>query len=346
MKEESSPQHLQLDITWTALFRILAFVVGIWAIITLKEVLIMLFGVFIFVAAVNPIVSRWQKHMSRVLAVALFYTLLFGSLVIATSVFVPSLVRQINDLIHALPTIIERSRPFFDSLQANGSLIDQTMENLRSNASQYSQSFLQTTVSIFGGLATIFTGLVLSFYLLLEEKNAKDFFHQVLPQNRFEPIYKTVSKISERMGSWVRGQLLLMAIIGFTNLVIYIIIDVPSPLPLAIWAGLCEAIPYIGPALGVLPALIVAVTTGTLLQAVLVLILGFFLVQQLEAHVVVPKVMGKAVGLSPVLVILALAVGVKFLGLVGAILAIPVAAIISVIVGEWPSIRKIWDSEG
>ena len=98
-----------------------------------------------------------------------------------------------------------------------------------------------------------------------------------------------------------------------------------------------------GPTLGMLPALIVALTTGNLLQAALVLIISMGVVQQFEAHIVVPKIMGRAVGLSPVLVILALLTGDKLFGLLGAVFAIPIAAIISVVVGEWPQLRKIWE---
>jgi predicted PurR-regulated permease PerM len=95
--------------------------------------------------------------------------------------------------------------------------------------------------------------------------------------------------------------------------------------------------------LGLLPAVIVALTTGGPVQAILVLVLGYVVIQQLESHIVVPRVMSKAVGLSPVLVILALTVGVKLLGLTGAIIAVPIAAIISVVVGEWSELRKVWE---
>lgn len=342
---KQSQQRIILDISWEALLKVLAFVVGIWLVVLLREVLILLFAVFILVAAVNPTISRWQKHMSRFLAVLLFYAIFLGVVAVIVSVFVPSFIRQVNDLARALPEILDRLRPWLASFQTgSSSIVDQTFAGFERSFQGISQGIVERTFVLFGGLATVFTGLVLGFYLLLEESNAREFFHQVLPHHRFEAVYNTVSKISDRMGSWVRGQVLLMLIIGASNLIVYLAVGLPSPLPLAIWAGLCEAIPYIGPLIGVLPAVIVAITTGSVLQAVLVVILGFFLIQQLEAHVVVPKVMSKAVGLSPVLVILALTVGVKLFGLIGAILAIPVAAIISVVVGEWSSLRKIWES--
>lgn len=338
-------QNLVLDISWEALAKVLAFVVGIWAIVVLREVLILLFAVFIFVAAASPAIVRWQKYMSRPLAVSLLYALLVLIVVLAVSLLIPSFIYQFNELLHSLPATIDKTRPFISSFKGGDAVIDQALTTIRTNADSISNNILQTTFGIFGGLATAVTGLVLSFYLLLEEDNAKEFFHQILPQHRYKAVYHTVSKISDRMGSWVRGQLLLMAIIGVANLVVYLVIQLPSPLPLAVWAGLAEIIPFIGPVLGVLPALVIALLVGTPLQAALVVIVGFFLIQQLENHIVVPKVMSKAVGLSPVLVIIALVVGVKLFGLPGAILAVPVAAIISVIAGEWPELRKIWETE-
>lgn len=343
MKHENNT--VSLDISWQALFKVLSFVIGIWAVIILKEVIILLFGVFIFVAAATPAIAYLQIYMKRTLAVALFFTLLILSIVLIFSLLVPTFIGQFNELLRYLPSVIDRSKPYLESVGGSSSVVDQAVTSLKNNASSLSSNILQTTFGIFGGLATVLTGIVLSFYLLLEEDNAKNFFHQILPQHRFKAAYHTVSKISDRMGSWVRGQLLLMAIIGVANLFVYLVIGVKSPLPLAVWAGLCEVIPFVGPLLGVIPALIITLLTGTPLQVILVVIFGFFLIQQLENHVIVPKVMSRAVGLSPVLVIIALAVGVKLFGLTGAIIAVPVAAIISVIAGDWSELRKVWEIE-
>jgi predicted PurR-regulated permease PerM len=334
---------ITLDISWYALLKVLAFCVGAWLFVVLSDMFILLFGVLILVAAINPTIARWQQYMSRPLAVSLFYALLVAALSILASVFVPAFISQVNDLAHNIPRMAEAIRGF---LPNNGSdaTLNNAVESLRSNLTEISGSLVRTTLAIFGGLATVITGLVISFYLLLEENNAKDFFHQVLPQKQFESVYHTVSKISERMGMWVRGQAILMLVIGIFNFIAYVALGIPTPLPLAIWAGLCEVIPFVGPVIGVLPALLVALSSGNIVQALLLLAIGFVLIQQLENHIIVPKLMSRAVGLSPVLVILAVAVGAQLLGLVGALIAVPVAAIISVVVGEWSELRKIWEN--
>jgi predicted PurR-regulated permease PerM len=108
---------------------------------------------------------------------------------------------------------------------------------------------------------------------------------------------------------------------------------------LGLWGGLTEVIPILGPWLGLIPAALVALTVSPL-TAVLV-IAAYILIQQAEAQFLVPKVMGKAVGLSPVIIIITLLIGAKLFGVVGAVVAVPVAAVISVIVQEWPEIQKL-----
>ncbi len=338
------PQTHIIDISWTALFKVLGLAAGLWLVVTLREIFLIMVMVFIFVAAVNPLVSRFEKRMSRPLAVTLFYAIVLAVLALISYSFVPLLTRQLNDLTHNLPTIVENVRPLIGGLQVGDtSLFDQVVSSVTSGLNNFSKILYDNTVSFVGALVTIVTTLVISFYILLEEKNAKQFFTQVLPRHRFEAVYETVRKIADRMGSWLRGQAILMLIIGAANLLVYLLIGLQSPLPLAIWAGLCEAIPYVGPYLGLLPALIVAISTGSILQVVLVIVLGLVVIQVLEGNILVPKVMGKAVGLSPVLVILSLLAGFKLFGVAGAVLGIPAAAAIAVIVEEWPNLRKLWE---
>ena len=340
------PPRVYVDISWRTLFKIIALGVGIFVVILLRDVLEMLFAVFIFVAAVNPTISRLQRHMSRLLAVTLFYVLFAAGISLISALLIPSFIHQLNQLIGAVPLISGKIEPMLLRLQSShqySQVVNHAFGSVANNLQLLSDNFVQTTYGVVGGIALTLSGIVLSFYLLLEERNAREFFHQILPQNRYEAVYHTVSKISERMGSWIRGELLLMLIIGASNLLVYLVIGLKTPLPLATWAGLCELIPVLGPVMGVIPALVVSLSEGNILQAILVFAGSILLIQQLEAHIVVPKVMGKAVGLSPVLVILALLIGAKLFGLAGALISLPTAAVISVIVGEWPSLRKLWE---
>jgi predicted PurR-regulated permease PerM len=343
--ETPSKSFITFDISWSTIIKILITAIAVWAFFALREILFMLFVVFIFVAAVNPTIKNLQQHMSRGLAVTLFFTLLVVAIIIISYLFLPKLITQANALAQAIPDAIDKIRPALESLKNGGAgaTVNDAISNASSTLGNAGSNAFSAILGFFGGIATVVTGLVLSFYLLLEEKNAREFLYQVMPRNRFEPAYATLRKISHQMGAWIRGQLTIMLFVGVLNAIVYAIIGVPSPLPLGVWSGLAEVIPYIGPVLGVLPGIFVAINTGDILTVVLVIAINFFAIQQIQNFYITPRVMAKAVGLSPVFVILAILVGIALFGVAGAIIALPTAAIASVIIGEWQSLRQLWE---
>ena len=134
------------------------------------------------------------------------------------------------------------------------------------------------------------------------------------------------------MGMWLRGQLFLSFIVGLLVYIGLLILGVKYALVLALIAAILEIIPFIGPTIAAIPAILVGLTDSWI-KALVVVIL-YFVVQQLENHIIVPKVMQKAVGLNPIVVIIVIMVGAKLGGIVGALIAVPVAAAIGVFVGD------------
>jgi len=111
------PRQVTLDVSWSALLKVVALALSLWLIVLLREILIMLLVVFIFVAAVNPTISRMQKRMSRLWAVILFYAVMLLIVAAISYAFLPNLVRQIQELVHNSPAIIAKVRPWLDSIQ-------------------------------------------------------------------------------------------------------------------------------------------------------------------------------------------------------------------------------------
>jgi predicted PurR-regulated permease PerM len=342
--DKKEPTIIAFDITWKALIKLLVMALGIWAALALRDILFMIFVVFIFVASVNPTVKILQKYMSRPIAVALFFTLLILVVTLLSYMIIPALVTQMNQLAHLLPDFLERLKPLVATLQSAkySTVIDSAIQNLGSGAQNVGNNFYTTLLSVFGGIATLVSGLVLSFYLLLEEKSAREFFHQILPADRYQAVYSTVRKISIQLGAWIRGQLTVMLAVAVLNALAYAIIGIPSPLALGVWSGIGEAIPYIGPVLGVIPGVVLAISTGSVIKLILVVAINYFVIQQIQNFYITPKVMSRVIGLSPVLIILAILVGITLFGVIGAIIALPVAAIISVVVGDWSNLRAMW----
>lgn len=149
---------------------------------------------------------------------------------------------------------------------------------------------------------------------------------------REERVRKLITNIQEKLGSWFRGQLFLSAVIGGLSFIGLTILDIPYAIPLALMAGIMEVVPVIGPIISSFPAILVALTISPILG----LIVGvmYFVIQQLENHLIVPQVMKKAVGLNPLVVILTIAVGSRLLGFAGALLAVPIAVVIQILVTE------------
>ena len=189
-----------------------------------------------------------------------------------------------------------------------------------------------------GGIATLITVLFLAFYMLVEGPGIKSGFLSLFPRSDRRQVAGMLEEVGAKFGSWLRGQLLLGLIIGVAAFAGMVVIGMPYAVLLGIVAGVTELIPIIGPILGSIPAVFIALAlslAGVEPWWKVIFTVGWYtLIQQTEGNILVPRVMKHAVGLSPLLTILALVIGTKLLGLVGALLAVPVAAALQVVVGE------------
>jgi predicted PurR-regulated permease PerM len=187
-------------------------------------------------------------------------------------------------------------------------------------------------VGIVGGLFGLFTILILTFYLLLEAETLRKTFIRLFPAARRPQIASAATEATQKISAWLNGQLILAATIGSTAALGLWILGVPYFYVLALIAGIGEMIPVVGPIIAAVPGVAVALSLSY--QKALLVALFYLLQQQFENHVLVPKVMSRQVGVSAVTVIVALLIGGNLLGILGAILAIPTAAILQVIYQE------------
>jgi predicted PurR-regulated permease PerM len=155
---------------------------------------------------------------------------------------------------------------------------------------------------------------------------------------REQRVKSLIVQIEEKLGSWLRGQLFLSLIIGILSYIGLLVLGIPYALPLAVVAGVLEVIPVIGPIISSIPSVLIALTISPILG--LAVAAMYFVIQQLENHLIVPQVMKRAVGLNPLIVILAIAIGSSLLGFAGALLAVPIAVVLQTVVGEVIESRK------
>lgn len=298
-------------------------IVSGWLLIQVKEVVLALFVALILTLALDPIVDHLsRRRMPRVLAVGtVFLTFILAVVFIGTLSFTP-LVQQTERLIQTLPQLIDNL-----SGQSYGQRV---FESLFSQATSTTGNVVRITLDVFNNILLIFTVLVFTFYLLLDFDNLTNRFVKLLPAKAQAKTHTTIVEIENRLGSWLRGQLTLMLIVGTADFVGLSLLRIEYALPLALIGGLLEIVPMFGPVLSMMLALTVGFATS-FVSGLGVLALYIF-VQQIENNIIVPKVMQKAVGFDPLAIILVLLIGGKLLGILGALLAVPLTLMVFIII--------------
>lgn len=310
----------RIDISYKTIFFTAAFLALLWALFLIRDVIILLFVAIILMSGLSPMVGFFQTKLKvpRALAISITYLIVFSILAVLISLVVTPLIDQTSKLLVVLPLKIEELLP---SLQIDQSLLQQEISNFSKNAFSF-------TLEIFGGFVAFVSVAVLTFYMLLERENLDKLIAQFFI-GRQERIKKVTERIEDKLGSWLRGQFILSVIIGTLCYLVLFILNIPYALPLAILAGIFEVLPVIGPIISAIPAIIIAYVTAPVLA--LMVGVSYLIIQQAESHLIVPQVMKKAVGLNPLVVILAVAIGGRLLGIAGALLAVPITVVIQII---------------
>ena len=337
------PQKVKIDISIVAILKVVLVILGLWFLYLIRDVAVLFFIVLTVVAALSPLVEKMEKYFPRWLVMTF---LLIAFLAISAGIgfiIIPPLIEQLGQLAINLPSIVNKFGPLYSTIQHSLGNYQEILFNVSNQLTRVTSGLYTTTVGFISGLVAVVTVLVLSFYMLLEEKSLREYLHQTIPLKKKETIFPVVRKIGIKMGNWLRGQFLLMLIIGLLDGVALLILGVPYTLILALWGGLMEGIPYIGPFLGLVPAVLIAFTISPL--TALLTFAAYIVIQQLENQFLVPKVMGRAVGLSPVIIILVLLIGAKIMGILGMIIAVPVAAAIFVLIQDWAEVRKAFAND-
>jgi len=333
-----------IEISTNIIFKTILIILGLWFLFLVRDVIVLLIVSLIFVSAIEPAVDFLQKRkVPRAASVLGLYAVLISIFSLAVSFLVPTISQQIGELTRDYPAYSQKVTDFFLAVNSfitrNHINIDtnQILGSFGSEISNFSQNIFSTTLGIFSSIISLIVIFSLTFYMSVEEDGIKKFIAQVVPKRHHDYALNLAERVKHKIGSWLIGQFFLMFIIF---LIVYIgltLAGIPYALILAIFAGIMEIIPYVGPIISAIPGValgfLVSPTAGILALVV------YVLSQQLENHIITPQVMKKAVGLNPVTVILALLIGAKLAGTIGAILAIPVATSLSLVVKDYMEYR-------
>lgn len=313
----------KIEISLKTIFFTVLFLILIYFLFSIRQILLLLFIALIGMSALSPLVDRLEKkRIPRSVAILLFYVLIWGFISFGVAALVPPLVEQTAKIINILPQGIEQ--------------ITQGRYNLQFFEPQLNalpQQLLQIAFATFNNILGLFTFMVILYYLIMERSNLKHyltFLFGATDQEKYAE--KFLNKLEQKLGSWVRGQLILMLIIGVMSYIGLMFLGIEFAIPLAFLAGLLEIVPSIGPTVSALPAILVALGHSPVLALATTAL--YFLIQQLENSFIVPKVMSKAVGLSPLVVIISLLIGWTLSGIAGAVLAVPAVLLLEMVVND------------
>lgn len=321
MTEDKMPTKVEISYK-TVLFTVF-FLIGLWLIIQIKDIIILLFlSIILLSGLLKPVEWLNSKKIPRALSVLIVYIFIIAFIAFTIGIIVPPLVSQSSDFISKLPQILGTINDFliFNKIP---------VENLSDIISRQLQSvagnFISVTSAIFSSIFLVITLLVLTFYLLLEWNKFLRLLTSPFSGKQEKKVTNLITKIESGLGGWVRGQLALSLIIGVFTYIGLKILGIAYALPLALVAGILEIIPIIGPIISAIPAVLVGLTVAPIMGVAVAAL--FFIIQQLENHLIVPMVMKRVAGLQPPVVIIALLIGAKLGGVGGAFLAIPIIVV-------------------
>jgi predicted PurR-regulated permease PerM len=338
-------ERTQIDISTASIFRAVLVVIGFALLYLLSNVLTILLFAIIIASAVSPFVEWFEKRrVPRLGGVLLLYLMVFALGVILSSLVIPSVSTDLSSLNTVLPKITQQLTTSLDKVQSGSpkyfdfvSEIQNILDVLTGYLQQFSQSALNLVISAFGGLFSFIAIIVISFYLAIQKKGIENFLSAVVPDRYEKYVIDLWMRVEVKVGLWLQGQLLLALVVGLMVYVGLSLLRVKFALLFAIIAMMLEIVPVAGPVLAAIPAVLIAFLQEPALGF---WVLVFYVVmQQFEGHVLVPIVLGKTIGLNPVVVIIALLVGFQLAGIAGGLLGVPVATIIVEILDDMARLK-------
>ena len=301
------------------------------ALVGAAKVLLLVFFALLLASALQPLVDWLRGHLPvrRGGAILLVYIVFFATVAAVGFLAVPIAVSQASQLVSQLPAVTARVQTWSQGLQppelasSVGALVEAAQDALKTAPPQPGQ-LVSAGLSLADIVGSIVTVLALVFFWMTERQRMQRFLLSFLPLDHRGETRDAWNDVELRLGGWVRGQLTLMIALGLTTGVAYTLMGLPSGPILGVIAGLAEIVPLVGPALGVVPALLVAAALRPDLLIVIVVV--YLAIHLVESNVLVPFVMRNAVGVSPFLLTVSLLVGAALDGLLGALIAVPIVA--------------------
>ncbi len=311
--------HYTIDIAPSSILLILLLLLGIKFLADISSILILVYISFLIAIAINPLINWCEsKKISRSTSSILIIFSLFITIGYLISFIIKPLLSQTQNFLTRFPEIVERASSY-----------NLHLESLSPHALIFSDHVFKIAIGTVTGVVMTFTTFVISYYILQTRPKLKVSLKSIFG-DKFQLYYNILIQLEEKIGSWVRGSLILMLFVGVLSFAGYALIGLPYAVALGVIAGLFEIIPNIGPTITLIFAVLVGLATSP--THGLASLIVSLLVQQIENTFLVPKIMQKTTGLHPIVTIISLLIGFRLGGATLAILSLPITLSLQVII--------------
>lgn len=335
-------QKTSISISTSSIIKVIVAALAMYLLYTIREIVLILIISMVLASAMDPLVD-WlyrKAKFPRGLSVIMVYLIFIAAVVGVIYFVVPPMIDQFADLGARLENfrdeINSRTSSLAGVLRELG--IERGLSDLGKNFTNLTGSFFKTTLGVFSGFIEVIAVLAISFYLISSESGMKNFIKSLVPFRHQAYAVRLTDRVQNKIAYWLLGQVILSGFIFLFTFIGLTLLGVKNALALALLAGLLEIVPYLGPILSAIPAILLAFVQSPSL-ALFVLVL-YLVIQQVENYVLVPKIMGRTVGANPVVILVAVLVGFKIAGIIGMLLAVPIVAAVSVFLNDLREMRE------
>ena len=327
----------QIEISWNSLWRILGFAIFSYMLFNGAQIFLALFASIVISAGLDFVVDFLERRkIPRTLAVILVFLGIIMAVIALIYLIIPYIIADLNTVLINLDksSIGSLLGPVFNlkATQTFGSLVNNISASLWGSGSP-----IDAISAILGSVGLVFAVVIIAFYMAISRDGIERFIRAVLPFEYESAALSIYDKSRKKIGSWFKTQLLSSAIMGFLVWGSLSIIGLKHAFLVSVFAAVFQIVPFIGPILAGAIAFIFAFTTSPALALYTVII--FLILHQIESHLLVPLLTRRSVGLHPIIVIFALLLGIEFGGFLGAVVAVPLAAVLQEVV-EHRAIRR------
>ncbi|GIO27634.1 AI-2E family transporter [Ornithinibacillus bavariensis] len=286
-----------------------------------------------------PIVQKINAYnIPRSIAILFIYLLFFGGFGYLIYRVYPTFVLQLRDLNEYLPQLVAMYQDAIYQVYESTSFLPETVHDKMDETIQAVEQSIDSTIGkLIGGITKIFDFIiiltvipVLVFYFLKDYEKIKEYTKRFIPRKYQEASSNLVHAVDEGLGNYIRGQLLICLFVAITTYIIFQLLGLNYALLLAIFMGLMNMVPYFGPIIGAVPAVLLAITVSG--KMVVFVLISVFAIQLIESNFLSPYIMGKSTRIHPVVIIFVLLLGGKIGGVLGMILAVPALTVLKVVI--------------